>query len=438
MVNEWRQFSLSELADLSGGFAFKSKDYTESGRFVLRTLNIRDDGSISRENAVYLPLTLCHQYSRFELRPYDTLFVMVGATLGKIGFVRESDLPALLNQNMWLIRAKNKKSDPRFIHYAFRYAVTKSLGWASGSARDFVRRDDYRNIIISAPVDIREQQAIACILGALDDKIELNRRMNRTLEDMARAIFKSWFVDFDPVRAKAVGQQPPGLKPEIADLFPDSFEDSELGEIPKGWQIRPIGDVVRVLGGGTPRTKEPIFWDGGTHPFCTPKDMSALTEPVLLHTERHLTDEGVAKVSSGQLPIGTVLLSSRAPIGYLAIAEVPVSVNQGIIAMVCDGDLPNQYVLHWTKANMDRVLANANGSTFMEISKRNFRPITVIIPSLQILRNFKEIIDPLYHRVVSSLKEVQKIAALRDTLLPKLISGELRVPDAERIAGRCL
>lgn len=106
--------------------------------------------------------------------------------------------------------------------------------------------------------------------------------------------------------------------------------------------------------------------------------------------------------------------------------------------MVCDGDLPNQYVLHWTKANMDRVLSNANGSTFMEISKRNFRPITVIIPPLQILGNFKEIVDPLYHRVVSSLKEVQKLAALRDTLLPKLISGELRVPDAERIAGRCL
>jgi len=266
----------------------------------------------------------------------------------------------------------------------------------------------------------------------------LNRRMNRTLEEMARAIFKSWFVDFDPVRAKAAGQQPPGLKPEIAALFPDTFEPSELGEIPKGWRIGPIGQMVQVLGGGTPSTKEPAYWEGGIHPFCTPKDMSSLAAPVLLATERHLTDEGLAKVSSGQLPVGTVLLSSRAPIGYLATAETPLSVNQGIIAMVCDGELPNLYVLLWTRANMDRVLANANGSTFMEISKRNFRPITAVVPSRAVLRCFMQIVEPMHQRIVSSLKQIQHLSELRDTLLPKLISGELRVPDAERIAGRCL
>ncbi len=285
---------------------------------------------------------------------------------------------------------------------------------------------------------LKEQQAIAHILGALDDKIELNRQLNRTLEDIARAIFKSWFVDFDPVRAKAAGQQPPGLKPEIAALFPNAFEDSELGEIPAGWRTSPIGDAVQVVGGGTPSTKEPAYWEEGIHPFCTPKDMSSLADAVLLATERHLTDAGLAKVSSGQLPVGTVLLSSRAPIGYLAVAETPVSVNQGIIAMVCDGELPNLYVLHWTKANMDRVLANANGSTFMEISKRNFRPITAIIPPPQVLRCFKQLIDPTHQRVVSSLKQIQHLADLRDSLLPKLISGEIIVAEAERIAGRAI
>ncbi|MCP9473540.1 MAG: restriction endonuclease subunit S, partial [Nitrospira sp.] len=184
-----------------------------------------------------------------------------------------------------------------------------------------VRPDDALNIDVSVPVDHREQRAIACILGALDDKIELNRRMNRTLEEMARALFKSWFVDFDPVRAKAAVRREhpkwtneqvsraacPNLKPEIAALFPDSFEPSELGDIPKGWRVCPIGEVVQVLGGGTPSTKEAAYWKGGIHPFCTPKDMASLTDPVLLQTERHLTDEGLAKVSSGQLPAGTVL-----------------------------------------------------------------------------------------------------------------------------------
>ncbi|MBW2009433.1 MAG: restriction endonuclease subunit S, partial [Deltaproteobacteria bacterium] len=166
-------------------------------------------------------------------------------------------------------------------------------------------------------------------------------------------------------------------------------------------------DVVKVLGGGTPSTKEPTYWEGGVHPFCTPKDMSSLPSPVLLGTERHLTDDGLAKVSSGQLPKGTVLLSSRAPIGYLAVAETPVSVNQGIIAMVCDGELPNLYVLQWAYANMERIIANANGSTFLE-------------------------------RLVSNLRQVLYLAAIRDTLLPRLLSGELRLLDAERIVGRCI
>jgi type I restriction enzyme S subunit len=166
--------------------------------------------------------------------------------------------------------------------------------------------------------------------------------------------------------------------------------------------------------------------------------MSSLTSPVLLGTGRHLTEKGLAKVSSGQLPAGTVLLSSRAPIGYLAIAETPVSVNQGIIAMVCDGDLPNLYVLHWTHMNLDRIIANANGSTFLEISKQNFRPIKAVVPPKSVLEQFLGLAVPYHKRVVSNLLQVHFLSNIRDTLLPKLISGELRVNDAERIVGRVL
>jgi len=341
--------------------------------------------------------------------------------------------------------------EPRFLYACvFNQTFTEYLiSREEGAAYPAVSPEDIANAEIPYP-PLKEQRAIACILGTLDDKIELNRRMNKTLEEMAQAIFKSWFVDFDPVRAKAAVRREhphwsneqvsrtacPNLKPEIAALFPDSFEDSELGMIPKGWKIRPIGEVVQVLGGGTPSTKEPAFWEGGIHPFCTPKDMASLTDPILLQTERHLTDEGLDKVSSGQLPLGTIMLSSRAPIGYLAVAETPVSVNQGIIAMVCDGELPNLYVMHWAKANMDRILANANGSTFMEISKRNFRPINTVVPLSQILQRFMLMVEPMHRRVVSSLRQIEILAALRDTLLPKLISGKLRLPAAllERVS----
>jgi type I restriction enzyme S subunit len=245
-----------------------------------------------------------------------------------------------------------------------------------------------------------EQRAIASVLGSLDDKIELNRRMNETLEALAQSLFKSWFVD------------------------------ATQSALPKGWRESTIGEEVRVVGGSTPSTTKPEFWEGGTHHWATPKDLSNLNSPVLLETERKITDAGIQQISSGLLPVGTVLLSSRAPIGYLVIAEVPVAVNQGFIGMICDGSLPNHYVRLWTKANKDAIEGRANGTTFMEISKGNFRPIPVIVPPKPILDDFQKQVEPLHRRVVSNLKESRTLAALRDALLPKLLSGELRVSPA--------
>ena len=272
-----------------------------------------------------------------------------------------------------------------------------------------------------------EQRAIAHILGTLDDKIELNRRMNETLEAMARALFKSWFVDFDPVRAKAEGRDP-GLPKPLADLFPDSFEDSELGEIPKGWQVKSIGDLANVVGGTTPSTKDIAYWEGGEHAWATPKDLSALSVPVLLDTERRITDAGLAQIGSGLLPKGTVLLSSRAPIGYLAVAEVPAAINQGFIAMTPKSGTSNLFLLLWASVAHEEIVSRANGSTFLEISKTNFRPIPVVTPSPDVMRKFEQLARPLYERIVECARESRSLATLRDELLPRLVSGELRVP----------
>lgn len=273
-----------------------------------------------------------------------------------------------------------------------------------------------------------EQRAIAHILGTLDDKIELNRKQNQTLEAMARALFKDWFVDFGPVRTKIEGCEP-YLPADLWYLFPDRLDDEGK---PQGWRRSTIGSEVTVCGGSTPSTKEPALWVGGEHHWATPKDLSSLTFPVLLDTDRKITDAGIAKISSGLLPVGTVLLSSRAPIGYLAIAEVPTAINQGFIAMKCDGTLPNVFVLLWCHENMDLILGNANGSTFQEISKSNFRPIPVVVPPEPILDAFRERTEPLYRHIVENERESKALAQLRDTLLPKLISGELRIADAEQ------
>ncbi len=277
---------------------------------------------------------------------------------------------------------------------------------------------------------LQEQCAIAHILGTLDDKIELNRRMNETLEAMVRALFKSWFVDFDPVRARMEGRGPGLLRP-FADLFPDRLVDSEIGEIPEGWEVSRIGDEVKAVGGATPNTQNPIYWTDGTHNWATPKDLSNLSSPVLLKTNRKITDAGVKKISSGLLPIGTVLLSSRAPIGYLAIAEVQTAVNQGFIAMVCKRRLPNIFVLFWCYENLDYIKGISGGSTFAEISKKVFRPVPVVVPPEQVSAAYESLVRPLYNRIITNTKESASLAQIRDFLLPKLISGYIRLRGAE-------
>lgn len=155
----------------------------------------------------------------------------------------------------------------------------------------------------------------------------------------------------------------------------------------------------------------------------------------MLDTARKVTEAGLKRISSGLLPSGTVLLSSRAPVGYLAIAEVPTAVNQGFIAMKCDDVLPNLYVLFWCYENMDTIKSNAGGTTFQEISKRNFRPLSVIVPDQPVLDAFSIAVRPLYEKMISNLKGTDVLAELRDTLLPKLMSGEIRVRDAEKEVG---
>ena len=284
-----------------------------------------------------------------------------------------------------------------------------------------------RTIEIPLP-PLPEQRAIAGILGALDDKIELNRRMNGTLEAMARAIFKDWFVDFGPVRAKMEGRAP-YLAPELWELFPDAL-DSE--GIPFCWEVSEIGREVNTVGGATPSTKDPSFWEGGEFHWATPKDLSKLSSPVLLETNRKITEAGVRKISSGLLPIGTLLMSSRAPIGYLAISEVPTAVNQGFIAMVCEKRIPNVFVLFWCQENLDHITGIAGGSTFSEISKRVFRSIPVVVPPQWIVEEFERLVRPLYSRIVANMKESESLAQTRDLLLPKLMSGEIRLRDAEK------
>lgn len=364
----------------------------------------------------------------------DILFSEIRPSNGRWAFVNEVAEDFVVSTKLMVIRANNKKILPKFLyHFLTSNEVTNWLQHLAESRSGTFPQITFDQVSsLDIPeLSIAAQLQIVQVIDAIDDRIDHNRALAANLEAIARRLFKSWFVDFDPVRAKATGEKPSGLADDIAALFPDRFVESEIGEVPEGWVVGTISDLSDVVGGTTPSTKEPTYWDGGTHAWATPKDLSALLVPILLDTERQITDAGLSQIGSGLLPKGTVLLSSRAPIGYLAIAEVPVAINQGFIAMKPKTGISNIYLLLWASVAYEEIVSRANGSTFLEISKANFRPIPVIKPTTDVMQVFDYLARPLYEKIANCERESRTLTTLRDALLPKLISGEIRVSDAQ-------
>ncbi len=464
MAGEWKRTSLREagvaLIDCDhrtppaaeSGYPYVAIPQLKEGRIVLN-----DVRRISAEHFA--------EWTRKAKPQHHDVILSRRCNPGETAYV-PAGLECALGQNLVLLRADGKKLFPPFL----RWLVRGTDWWEQvgtfinvGAVFDSLKCADIPNFSMPLP-PLAEQKAIAAVLGALDDKIECNRRMNATLETMARALFQSWFIDFDPVRrnadrpqnqpspqpsptgrgrSAAEGEGATGLGRRDGDaglaacdkLFPDSFQDSELGHIPKGWSVESVGKVVACVGGATPSTSEPKYWEGGTHHWTTPKDFSSLQAPVLLDTDRKLTDAGIAKISSGLLPAGTLLLSSRAPVGYLAIAAMPVAINQGFIAMKCNERASNFFMLNWCQQNMAEIEGRATGTTFAEISKQNFRPIPMVLPPKELMAAFTAQVAPLYAQILANLHQSRTLATLRDTLLPKLLSGELSAVAVESSAN---
>ena len=427
--SSWDEGTLADACRAIDYGLTASATINKTGSKFLRITDIVS-GSIDWNTVPYV-VADAQTTRKYRLHDDDIVIARTGASTGCSSYIK-SPPPSVFAS--YLVRLQPKpKFDGRFLSYYLK----SDMFWAyirgvlgDKSAQPNASASTMTQAPLTFPRDIDEQRAIAHILGTLDDRIELNRRMNETLEAMAHALFKSWFVDFDPVRAKLEGRDP-GLPKPLADLFPNRLVDSEAGEIPEGWEVSRIGDELNVVGGSTPSTKEPSYWNCGEHNWATPKDLSKISSPVLLETNRKITDAGANKISSGLLPAGTVLLSSRAPIGYIAVAEAPTAINQGFIAMVCNKRLPNLYVLFWCQDNLDHIKGISGGSTFAEISKKAFRPIRVTVPSHEVLSAYQFIARPLFRRLVENVKEVATLAQTRDLLLPKLISGTIRLNDVE-------
>lgn len=431
-MSKWERVNLDEVCReiTVGHVGPMANEYVENGIPFLRSLNV-EPFSIRRDGLKYITPIFHEKLRKSALKPGDVVIVRTGKP-GACAVIPDW-LEDANCSDLVVIRC-GPRLRPRFLCYVVNSVAGQHIdNHLVGAVQQHFNVGSARTLKLSLP-SIDEQDQILELLCSLDDKIDCNRRMNETLEAMARAMFKDWFVDFGPTRAKMEGRAP-YLDPEIWDLFPDRLDDEGK---PEGWGASTIGRETRVLGGATPSTKEPAYWEGGTHHWATPKDLSGLASPVLISTDRKITNEGVAKISSGLLPVGTVLLSSRAPVGYLAITEIETAINQGFIAMNCEGRLSNIYILLWCYQSMEHIKAISGGSTFAEISKKTFRPLPVVIPSQAILQRFDEITQSLYQRIVCNTKGQSTLGLTRDLLLPKLMSGEIRVKGAEKAVGDVL
>lgn len=340
----------------------------------------------------------------------------------------------VIDTAFWL--EPNPVLDAKWSYYAIKNLDISTL--SSGSGVPSLSRDDfYREELLLPP--LKQQKAIAHILGTLDDKIELNRKMNQTLEEIAKAIFKSWFVDFDPVRAKAEGR-PTGLPSEISDLFPDELVESEIGEIPKGWKSNRVEEICEKIAMGPfgSNIKVSTFVDDGV-PIISGHHLHNL----LLKDGNHkfITEEHAERLKNSVVRSGDVVFTHAGTVGQVSLipkncdySKYVISQRQFYARTVRPeyGAFLN-FFFH-TAIGQHKLLSNVSGSGVPSIARpsSHLKAIELIIPDEILVSIFDQKVAPIIDRMVLVSKENETLSELRDTLLPKLISGELRIPDAEK------
>lgn len=357
--------------------------------------------------------------SKFEFG--DTLLARITPCLenGKTSQFKGHSSPAWGSTEFIVLRGVPDKSDNSFIYYFSRspefrsHAIQNMVG---SSGRQRVPNDAIENYECEFP-PLSDQKAIAHILGTLDDKIELNRKMNETLEEIAKAIFKSWFVDFDPVRAKMEGR-PTGLPPEISDLFPDEMVDSEIGEIPKGWSPSVAGDLFdcldrkRIPLSGNARAKRQ-----GSIPYYG-------ATGIIDHIDDHIFDGTYLLIGED----GSVEKEDGTAFSQYVSGQIWV--NNHAHVLIGKGSISTEFL--YLAFQFVKVSPFVTGAVQLKISQTNLRSIPITSPPPETSERFQGIVAPMFERRLLLEKENICLADLRDTLLPKLISGELRIADAEK------
>ena len=343
------------------------------------------------------------------------------------------DQTYLITRRVFAMRGKKGLLDNAYLLYTCLSSIVQDelKSRIRGSTVPRVLKIDILGLQIPLP-SIEEQKAIAHILGTLDDKIELNRKTNETLEAMAKSLFKSWFVDFDPVRAKAEGRHT-GLPAEISDLFPDSFEDSELGEIPRGWSISCVNDLCEwVSSGGTPSRSRKDFWENGDIPWFKTGE---LNDAPLLDSAEKINELALGNSSCKLWDAGTILFAIYASptVGRLGVLTESGTSNQAAAGLKAKSYIGTPFLRRTLLFSRDELQNIAVGAAQQNINVQVLKEHKVVAPDSSLAADYSNTVSPLDDQQICLAKSTRELCLLRDALLPKLISGEIRIPDAEKM-----
>jgi type I restriction enzyme S subunit len=397
--------TLEDLMMLDSGFAFKSSEWVETGTPVIKIRNVQD-GFVDLSGCSFVSDETAKKASNWLGEIGNTLIALTGAGVGEIGRIRHNQ-SGLINQRVGWVRPKDAEEED-YIYYLLRYFKNEIIELASGSAQPNVSPKDILRLECQVPPKA-ERKAVGIILAKLDEKIVLNKLLTTTLEDIAQTIFKSWFIDFDPIKAKMAGEKPVGMDDATAALFPGSMEESELGLIPSGWQVKLLGDLV------TPKKGKTI-----TRATCVDGDVPVVAgglQPAYFHNTANVLQPAITVSASG------------ANAGYvrLYLEDIWASDCSYINSEI------TQTVHFWylfLSRNQELIYAMQQGAAQPHLYPSDLMRLKLSYPnSIDSVLKFEETVTPLFLEIGALKRQNESLRSLRDSLLPRLISGELQIPE---------
>ena len=418
--------SVYDAAEWLNGTSFKPSERKNKGIPIIKIAELKN--GVGGNTEFYSG----NEKNKYLLNKGDLLYSWSGNPETSLDAYYFKLNEGVLNQHIFKISPKQFVSKEYF-YYLLNFlkpTLTRIAQDKQTTGLGHVTIADLKELMIQIPA-VHYQKSILSILEPISKKIELNQKINQTLEEIARTLFKSWFIDFDPVRAKAEGR-PTGLSKEISDLFPDSFEESELGQIPEGFKVDSVDNQYDISIGKTPPRKEPQWFSENQQdiPWASIKDMGD-AGVYINKTSEFLTNEAIEKFNIRVIPKNNVILSFKLTVGRVSILQKDMCTNEAIAHFVPkDNDLSKVFTYCLLKSIRYESLSSTS-SIATAVNSKIIKAMKCIFPSKALLIAFNEFCHPIYKKIETNTNEIETLLSLRDALLPKLISGELKIPDAE-------